>query len=264
MRLPHVRKKMEIDDRARAREPATRRERSVVVVLSTMRSGSTLLKALLATAPDVSDLPEVDFQRFRHRRHLADIRDMSGAPVVVLKRPAWFHEVLSYPKLPRFEGVRKIVLFRDAYETVRSLRKMIFHRLSGWTEPFFNSLLAEHYWCRVTENLLNVQENDPEATIPVRYEDLVVQPEEVTRRLFSFIGSAREEGVNSYNPPTHHKWSWGKDDGGTKIRSLQVQPPPPTDYANRHLASVIRESERIARLRERLGYKPLPDPGISP
>ena len=40
-----------------------RKRKKFVLLLSTMRSGSTLLKALLANAPDISHLPEVDWQQ---------------------------------------------------------------------------------------------------------------------------------------------------------------------------------------------------------
>ena len=111
-------------------------DRRVVVLLSTMRAGSTLLKALLAEADDVSNLPEINFQRFRsHSRSWQQIALLHHNPIIVLKHPAWYHEVLSYPRLPAVESVRAIILVRDVYETVVSLRQMTFGKLATFMAP---------------------------------------------------------------------------------------------------------------------------------
>ena len=60
----------------------------IVCVASTMRSGSTLLKALLAEASDVSNLPEQNFQKFVSDAQAADkIAALDDNPIIVLKRP---------------------------------------------------------------------------------------------------------------------------------------------------------------------------------
>jgi len=38
--------------------------KTIVLIVSSMRAGSTLLKALLAEAPDVSNLPEFNFNAY--------------------------------------------------------------------------------------------------------------------------------------------------------------------------------------------------------
>ena len=73
----------------------------IVCVASTMRSGSTLLKALLAEASDVSNLPEQNFQKFVSDAQAADkIAALDDNPIIVLKRPGWYNEIGSYPRLP--------------------------------------------------------------------------------------------------------------------------------------------------------------------
>ncbi len=227
---------------------------AVVLILSTMRSGSTLLKALLATAPDVSDLPEINFQRYRGPNGWQNMTALSDEPIVVLKHPAWFWEVKNYPRLPPFPQIKKIVLYRDAYQTVTSLQRMIAGRFADRFCSVGVHLLAERYWCAVNERLCQPDIVEDPNTTWLRYEDLLQQPVAYTEQLFRFMGSSRKEGTDSYNRPEKHGWKWGQDDGSHKIRALQVQPPTPLNYDNTKLLNIIENSPRIKNLRHRLGY----------
>lgn len=233
--------------------------RSVAVLLSTMRSGSTLLKALLAQAPDVCDLPETDFQRYADPARLAELWALGEEPILLLKRPAWFNETRRYPRLPPVAGLKRIVLVRDAYANLLSIRKMAFRHL-----PFLvrtglgNRFFTERYWQGVNRRLVDMAEMDPGYTWLVRYEDLQAEPERVTAELFRFLGSTQREGIKSYAPPKDYQWTWGKDDGGPTIRTLEVQAPKPPDYADRRLLAAIKGSDATQRLRRRLAYPELP------
>jgi len=232
--------------------------KTVAVLLSTMRSGSTLLKALLATAPDISDLPETDFQRPAGPHGTAAWANLAPEPILVLKRPAWFHEIGRYPRLPAVPGLKRIVLVRDAYANLASLRRMIFRHL-----PFLvrtglgNRWLGERYWAGVNARLLDLAGADPAATRLVRYENLLADPVAVTADLFSFLGSAQTEGVDTYLPPRDYAWRRGRDDGGEVIKSLRVQARSPRCDDAKLLAS-IRNSAAMMRLRRELGYPGLP------
>jgi len=179
---------------------------------------------------------------------------------VVLKRPAWLHETASYPRLPELPDLRAVVLVRDAYETVRSARKMALGRWAQALPALGTRLLVERYWAPVTRRLLDLHASDALPTALVRYEDLVQQPVVETGRLFDFIGSA-QSGLDHYTPSGEVKWRWGKDDGGEKIRTLQVQPPPPTRYDDRTLLGILQHSAAVAELRQRLDYAALPAAG---
>ena len=73
-----------------------------------MRSGSTLLKALLAEAEDVSNLPEQNFQKFVGDAQAAEtIARLDEHPIIVLKRPGWYNEVGNYPRCPKWMGSRR-------------------------------------------------------------------------------------------------------------------------------------------------------------
>lgn len=222
-----------------------------------MRSGSTLLKALLATAPDVSDRPEVNFQRYRSKRRQNQLAELAPEPIVLLKRPAWFNELHTYPRLPPGLACRKIVLVRDVYETTESVRKMVFRGGTARLKGVGNRFFADVYWRRITEKLLALFEADSTDTLLVRYEDLTARPIEETARMFRFIGSQQTQGTDCYNPPGY-AWKWGRDDGGEVIQNLTVRPPQPADYSNRALLRMVQGSAGITDLRRRLGYSPLP------
>jgi hypothetical protein len=223
-----------------------------------MRAGSTLLKALLAEADDVSNLPEINFQRFRSRhRACQQIAALHPNRIIVLKRPAWYHEVWTYPRLPAVDAIKAIILVRDVYETVVSLRQMTFGRLTTLLNPLVNGYLVQ-YWARVTERLSNLCEQLGDHGYRVRYEDLVQKPLETTRALFAFIGSRRQAGVARYRQPGNFQWQWGRDDGGQRIRSLRVQPTGFHDYKDQALLTAILRSRRVQRLRAHLAYPALP------
>ena len=216
-----------------------------------------MLKALLAKAPDVSNLSEVNFQRFAGKpADQEKLRGLDAHGILVLKRPAWYHEVASYPLLPDVPGRKIILLVRDVYDTVQSLRKMTFGRAAGVVAPLVDGWLARNYWAGVNQRLVNLQRTLGDESKLVRYEDLVARPIEVTQELFKFIGSQLSEGVDTYEEPDNRRWRWGSDDSSPAIRSLQVQPPRIVNPSNARLMRIIGASKKIAELRERLGYPP--------
>jgi len=240
---------------ASSSEPKKAPERTLAVIASTMRSGSTLLKALLQEAPDVSQLSEINFQKFSgdSSRHAA-MWKLDPRPVLLLKRPAWYHEAKSYPRLPEVDGLRVIGLVRDCYETVQSLRKMSFSKAETLAGPLFDRWLAAGYWANVTGRLADLSERMPEQVRLVRYEDLVQRPVEVTAALFQFVGSERRTGTATYSQPESYRWRWGTDDNSPNIRSLTVQPPKQQPQTNRRLVSIIESDPEVIELRRRLGY----------
>lgn len=232
--------------------------KTVAVVLSTMRSGSTLLKALLASAPDVSDLPETNFQAFVDPAQHNRLYRLSDEPILVLKRPGWFNEIDRYPRLPIGLNLRKIVLVRDVYENVLSVRKMAFRHV-----PFLiktgigNRFFCKRYWHDTNARLRQITEADPKTTLQLRYEDLLADPITHTARLFAFIGSIQTQGIDTYDHPSTYQWGWGRDDGGDRIKSMQVQSPRPQAYTNRKLFDAIKSSPEVLKLRSQLGYADL-------
>lgn len=233
--------------------------KTIAVLLSTMRSGSTLLKALLAQAPDISDLPETDFQKFRGPDARRQIEALSPESIILMKRPGWFNEIGRYPRLPQVDGLKRIVLVRDAYANGLSVRKMVFRHVP-WLQRsgIGNRFIIERYWAGTNRRLWDLARADPEHTALVRYEDVLRDPLGETARLFGFLGSTQTEGIDTYGKPQGYDWTWGKDDGGAVIKSLKVQAPRELTYDDRKLFAAITSSAAVRSLRQDLSFPPLP------
>jgi hypothetical protein len=234
--------------------------RCLVLIASTMRSGSTLLKALLGEAPDVSNLSEVNFQRFASPAPNWD-RMWALAPerILVLKRPGWYHEIGRYPRIPELPSgsggpTKVLALVRDVYDTVESLRKMTFGPLQSWVRPASDRWLAERYWTGINRALFKLAREGGDDCRLVRYEDLVARPLEVTAELFRWMGSDQSVGVDTYREPSEGRWRWGRDDNSNTIRSRRVQPPSKRQHQNQALDALIQSSDAIRQLRQDLGY----------
>jgi len=218
-----------------------------------MRSGSTLLKALMAAAPDISSLPETNFQKFQSSNAEVEIAGLCPERIVVLKRPAWFNETRSYPKLPNVSHAKRVILARDVHTTTASLRKMVFRKAEPIAPRLIDNWLADKYWGPVYSNLLEKFPDDENMNFWIRYEDLVRDPIEWTGKLFRFLGSDRTEGVDSYPPPQGYDWKWGSDDGGDKIKSLTVQAPK-VPQSSMDILERVKDLPNVAEARSRLGY----------
>ncbi len=211
-----------------------------VIVLSSMRSGSTLLKALLAEAPDIEQIPEADFQIPGNRYYVySRLSKLSDFPIVVLKHPANYFDFREYPCLPKGE-YKLIRLVRNPVDTILSLQKM--------NEKLDEDKSVEDlidYWCTTYERLAQV--SHPQLT-DVVYETLVAHPITVTEHLFRFIGSVQQEGVDRYSRPQTYEWTWKKDDGGEVIRSLKVQQVTKDYSAHADLIAKLKADPRVNKL----------------
>ncbi len=227
--------------------------KQLVCLASTMRSGSTLLKALLAEAEDVSNLPEINFQRYANLAGArTKIERLDSRRIVLLKRPAWYTETRSYPRLPQVNQLKVILLVRDVYDTVESCRRMTFGFARHYVPRSVDTVLALKYWCRITTRLLDLHEDSQYDTCLIRYEDLIATPLDHTKSLFEFIGSQRSSGVESYRPPVKFRWRWGRDDGSSNIRSLTVQRPHKRPRTNLRLLRLVEQSTKIQELSARI------------
>lgn len=178
-----------------------------------MRSGSTLLKALIATRPDASNLPEIPFCR------IAEIE--SEKEILVIKKPAYYTD-LDYPELPPVKS-KIIILIRDPYDTVISLKNMNDIMNKKNANVLNNERFLISYWYMVYKNIFNKFSFTAKNILLVKYEEIVNNPIEISKKIFEFIGSIDSNGIDSYEKPRDFKWVWGNDDGGEIIRTLKVQ-----------------------------------------
>jgi len=226
------------------------------VLLSTMRSGSTLVKALIGSAPDIAHLPETNFRKILSSRAEREALEAAHPErILLLKRPAWFHETRSYPVVPENLPCRRVLLIRDVYETVRSVGRMLggktFDRFPGlWGQKW----IARRYWAPVTRNLLEHYRLRPEDSLLIRYEDVLSAPEEKTLRIFRFLGSEQWEGIRSYESPENFRWKWGSDDGSPRIKSRTVLPPRELGEKDQQRKQLIAGLPEIQKIREAAGF----------
>ncbi len=222
-------------------------DKTPVFVVCSMRSGSTLLKALLATRPDVSHLPETNFQVIKTE---FGYKKLTKQPIVVLKHPRSYGE-LDYPSFPSYTH-KVIVLSRDVGPTVNSLLKM--NQAANYEASNWNELsLAKTYWVNTYQSIMERVDISAKHVFFVRYEDLLQDPIRITSKLFSFIGSSDQNGTDRYQKPSKYQWQWYKDDGGETIKSLQVQPQKPIQLS-KALQGLIQTDASIIELRKQLGY----------
>lgn len=220
-------------------------------MLSAMRSGSTLLKSLLANAPDTSHLPEVDFQKYATQRSWK-LKTLSKARIIILKKPAPF-DIQDYPTLPKVQNARNIVLVRDVYDTVFSVKRMIDEVYPHLKEEWTYDKLVHDYWYATYKNILDKVNVDDVKTMLVRYEDLTAHPLKETQRLFKFMGSEQKEGVTEYFPPKDFQWKWGSDDGGQKLKTLKIEASR-SERNDQQLMQILSNSQKVQELRKHLNY----------
>jgi len=219
--------------------------KTVVLIVGSMRSGSTLLKALLAEAPDVPNLPEIEYNKYKIYNRYAiyyKIYKLSKKRVVVLKKPGLY----SVPFSREFVRLKIIILTRNVVDCAKSLKVMN----STW-----DAGKAVDYWCDVYENILRNKRLLTHNVIFVKYEDLVNNPKKITKKIFAFIGSVQKQGLDHYKKPESFDWDWGIDDGGDKIKSLKIQGLSTKEKKiDKKLLNVVKSSDRVESLMKRFGY----------
>ena len=213
-------------------------------VLCTVRSGSTLLRVLLDSHPEVHAPHELHLRdvqvglRTRYARRALresglDRRQLrfllwdrmlhrslqrSGKRVLVNKTPS---DVFIAERLRQcWPDARFIFLLRHPVAVARSRRA---------TRPQDPPERNEAKVLRYGEALERARRAHPGLT--VRYEDLTRDPEAETRRLCAFLGVAWDARMLDYGAFDHGHYSPGLGDWKDKIRSGRVQPARPLPAA---------------------------------
>jgi hypothetical protein len=220
--------------------------RNVVCLVSSMRAGSTLLKALLGQASDVSHILEYEFsmlRSFSRNRAYFILLKAAREKHLVLKKPRFFNEK-DYPTAPPFD-CKFIVLFRDVNGVVKSL-------MQRW--PELSTQEAVDYWLETYTSILNRGKDlPPDRVRYTSYEKLLGDPKGITYELFQFIGSKQPTGVSEYTSPKSGEWAWGSDDGSQNIRAMTVQSPKKSapDLGSTGIEMSEEQAQKVADLTER-------------
>ncbi len=213
-----------------------------VFVISSVRSGSTLLRVLLNShselcAPhelhlrhvkvsvakkhaelavqqldlDVAELEHLLWDRIMHRELVR-----SGKNIFVDKTPGntivWRRLRQAWPK------AKFIILLRHPAASAAS---------EAAAHPDWRSGRAEEAILFYTQRVEKARRALGGRALTVRYEDLTTDPERVTRELCAFIGVRWERGMLEYGRQEHGPYARGIGDWSEKIRSGRVHPAPP-------------------------------------
>jgi hypothetical protein len=240
--------------------PAPRLVESPVFVLSSVRSGSTLLRMLLNShsqirAPhemhlrtvhvhlsreftadamkelhlDKSELEHVLWDRVLHLE-----LTRSGKDVIVDKTPP---NTLMWPRLRRcWPRARHIVLLRHPAAVITSLT-------NRRSDPDHEAIRAEVLgYC---EKLEEARQNL--AAHVITYEELTAEPERVTRGICAYLDVPWEPGMLDYGSKDHGVLRPQLGDWSSTIRSGRVQPAHTADTS-------VELPERLKELAQAWGY----------
>jgi protein-tyrosine sulfotransferase len=204
-------------------------------ILSTGRSGSTLLRLIIDAHPEIacpqelhlaSAFATVEFSivgaiggvvapEVVSETVIAMCRDVAarsiGAYASEFGKSRWVEK--SLPTIRQVELIKRvfpdarfICLYRDRCDTVMSVIEASRFGFSAFGveryiagDPTNVPQALARWWCDKTEEMVRVEAAWPEETLRLRYEDLVLtQPIETVARLFRFLGAEwREEYLES-------------------------------------------------------------------
>lgn len=232
--------------------------RAPVFVLSSVRSGSTLLRVILSSHSQIhaphethfrrisvdlptrpvqqamealgdtqSDLEHLLWDRLLHRELVG-----SGKQILVEKTPS---NVFGYRRLATcWPDARFIFLLRHPLSIAQS-----WHEADPDRRPMAQAIHRTYQYMRYLERARHEL-----AGLEVRYEDLTADPAGQTRRICEFLDVPWEAGMLMYPTADQTAFVKGIGDWRDKIRTGSVQPgrPLPTP------AEVPAELEQITRL----------------
>jgi hypothetical protein len=209
-------------------------------ILSTVRSGSTLLRVILDSHSEIHSPPEIHLRDLEAsakgkyaQRSMKELK-LEGDALQYLLWDRVLHRELSRArkaqlvnKTPNdvfiadrimecWPDARFIYLLRHPVSTARSRQE---------TRPQDSEERNTEMILRYANALEDARRRFPGET--VRYEDLTADPEATTRRLCRFLGLPWEASMLDYGSHDHGRFRPGLGDWKDKIKSGQIQPPEP-------------------------------------
>ncbi len=220
---------------------ATRLVASPVFVLSSVRSGSTLLRVLLNSHSRIRAPHELHLRTLKvepSRKYSADIMEAVGLSLTELEHLLWdrvlHHELLRSQK--------SIIVDKTPSNALQWQRIS-----SAWPEARY--IFLQRHPASVVESVMNRRKKDQEYDavvkevldyvtgvetarqslegITVRYEDLTADPAAVTERICAYLGVPWESSMLDYGAHDHGPIKPIFGDWSANIKSGQVQPARP-------------------------------------
>lgn len=217
--------------------PASRLVPAPVFVLSTVRSGSTLLRVVLNSHPQICAPHELHLRCMRvniEKSYAEKSADLLGLDPEELEHLLWdriMHRELTttgksilidktpanasfWPRLLRcWPDARFIYLLRHPASIVASYMRGHDDRTIEASTSHIGKYIA---------NIESARAEVPGLT--VRYEDLTSDPEGQTRQLCSFLGVDWDPSMVNYGEHDHGPFRGGVGDWSKNIRSGRIQP----------------------------------------
>jgi hypothetical protein len=238
-----------------------------VIILTCGRSGSTLLRFLLNAHPELACPPETGLVNLCANMAMQwNTLAMGNEPASALTEEAksairaWvnttFGSYLNLTKKRRlceksigaaesaaeflgiFPRAKYICLYRNCIDVIDSVLEACPWGLSGYgldsyvsAHPGNSVAAAADYWLTRNRMISDFQRAHSEACMPMRYEDLVGDPEGEMARVFDFLGEARVPGVarlcfelpqQERGPADHKIWSTSTIHSGSIGRGRRV------------------------------------------
>jgi len=246
------------------RPPSDSRDRLVtapVFVMSSVRSGSTLLRVILNSHSQIHSPHEMHFRRTRVIAYTVPVRQAlehlnlnerdlehllwdrllhrelaaSGKSVLVEKTPS---NVFVADRLAKaWPDAKFIYLTRHPWSIAQS-----WHEADPVRRPMRR---AVPHTLKYMEALERARPKHP--GLSLRYEDLTADPAKETRRICEFLGLDWEPGMLEYGKQNHGDFKKGIGDWREKIKTGTVQPGRP-------LADISEVPAELRPMCERWGY----------
>jgi hypothetical protein len=240
----------------RRRTPKERLVAQPTFILSSVRSGSTLLRVILDSHSQIYSPHEIHLRdmkvRVREGYPRRSLREMgldpdklrylmwdrvlhreiqrSGKRIIVNKTP---NDVFIVDKIAAaWPDARFIFLLRHPGAIARSRQN------ARPQDPVEKNAAMVARYCNAVEAARQAHDG-----LTVRYEDLAADPAAVTKEICAFLGVEWEQQMLDYGEFAHGKFKSGLGDWSPKIKSGRVQapePPPPADEVPEALVEVSR------------------------
>lgn len=230
---------------------------SPVFLLSSVRSGSTLLRAVLNSHSAIHSPHETHFRRLQVAATTPPVRqalDVDGLNLPDIEHLLWdrllHRSLLLSGKRVLVEKTPSNVFIADRLRTAWPQARFVFlirHPLAiarSWhaADPDARPMRrAVPHTLAYMEHLEQARQRHDGVTI--RYEDLTGDPEAETRRLCGHLGVEWEPTMLAYGQSDHGRFEAGIGDWSDRIRSGRIQAPrdlPAADEVPATLAGIAR------------------------
>ena len=240
---------------ARRRAPFDRLVTAPTFILSSVRSGSTLLRLVLDSHPEICSPHELHLRRVGVRAlgHGQFALGELGLDERELRHLLWdriLHRELQRSGKSRF--VNKTpgdsLMWADLLACWPDARFIHLHRHPAAVVDSWAAARTALTRDEVAQDVLAYatgmeQARELRGGLVVRYEDLTTDPEAVTRRICEFVGVDWVPAMIDYGKAPHAGLRRGLGDWSDKMRSGVIQPadpPPPADRIPAALRPVAR------------------------